>query len=418
MPFLNARCVGSLLIGVAGVFTAWRYDAEPQARKPDESAVAPIMLAWGLAWWLAGAAAEIARFALHADAAAWFVGWLGVTVALLLAAARALRFALARIPTVGLVPALLVIALVEAARMAGSDDHLLRAWHSIPWLGAIVVGLVALRALEREAKLRAVVLAAAHVALVWLGFVLVTESCAWLIRIASERETWRVTTWLLVPALCAMALSAWRAPGRWPFDRWRFAQVRFGVGAVVVAVVAVALVVNFVSDGNPAPLPYVPLLNPLDVTFATVAFAALMWARELRAIGGARGVDAQAIALGGALAGLAWITMSTVRVVHHLADVPFGLHAAWQSGTMQAALALVWTILGIAAMVIANRRRSRAAWIGGATLLGVVVAKLLLVDFANTGTVARIVSFMGVGLLLLLVGYLAPLPPRTTGDPA
>jgi uncharacterized membrane protein len=85
---------------------------------------------------------------------------------------------------------------------------------------------------------------------------------------------------------------------------------------------------------------------------------------------------------------------------------------------MQAALALVWTILGIAAMVIANRRRSRAAWIGGATLLGVVVAKLLLVDFANTGTVARIVSFMGVGLLLLLVGYLAPLPPRTTGDPA
>jgi uncharacterized membrane protein len=42
-----------------------------------------------------------------------------------------------------------------------------------------------------------------------------------------------------------------------------------------------------------------------------------------------------------------------------------------------------------------------AAWIGGASLLAVVVAKLLLVDLANTGTVARIVSFMGVGLLLL-----------------
>jgi uncharacterized membrane protein len=30
---------------------------------------------------------------------------------------------------------------------------------------------------------------------------------------------------------------------------------------------------------------------------------------------------------------------------------------------------------------------------------------------ANTGTVARIVSFIGAGLLLLAVGYFSPLPP-------
>jgi uncharacterized membrane protein len=40
------------------------------------------------------------------------------------------------------------------------------------------------------------------------------------------------------------------------------------------------------------------------------------------------------------------------------------------------------------------------------------VLKLFLVDLSNTGTVARIVSFIGVGLLLLVVGYFSPAPPR------
>ena len=38
--------------------------------------------------------------------------------------------------------------------------------------------------------------------------------------------------------------------------------------------------------------------------------------------------------------------------------------------------------------------------------------KLFLVDLAQAGTVARIVSFICVGLLLLLIGYLEPVPPR------
>jgi uncharacterized membrane protein len=40
-----------------------------------------------------------------------------------------------------------------------------------------------------------------------------------------------------------------------------------------------------------------------------------------------------------------------------------------------------------------------------------VVGKLFLVDLSNTGTVARIVSFVGVGVMLLVIGYAAPVPP-------
>ncbi len=48
--------------------------------------------------------------------------------------------------------------------------------------------------------------------------------------------------------------------------------------------------------------------------------------------------------------------------------------------------------------------------------MGLVVLKLFIIDLGNTGTVARIVSFLGVGALLLVVGYFAPAPPRQQAD--
>jgi uncharacterized membrane protein len=46
----------------------------------------------------------------------------------------------------------------------------------------------------------------------------------------------------------------------------------------------------------------------------------------------------------------------------------------------------------------------------------VVVVKLFLVDLSSTGTIARIASFLSVGVLLLVTGYLAPLPPRQADE--
>ena len=79
---------------------------------------------------------------------------------------------------------------------------------------------------------------------------------------------------------------------------------------------------------------------------------------------------------------------------------------------MQSVLSLLWTVIALATMVVANRKSARTGWIAGAVLLGVVVAKLFVVDLSRVGGVERIVSFIGVGVLLLLIGYLAPVPPR------
>ena len=47
----------------------------------------------------------------------------------------------------------------------------------------------------------------------------------------------------------------------------------------------------------------------------------------------------------------------------------------------------------------------------GIGLLGIVVLKLVLVDLSQTEAIWRVISFLGAGSLILLIGYLAPLPP-------
>ena len=111
------------------------------------------------------------------------------------------------------------------------------------------------------------------------------------------------------------------------------------------------------------------------------------------------------------------MTGMVARGVHQWGAVPFTLRALSGSLTFQASLSVAWGALGLATMVMATRRAWRPAWFAGGALMVAVVAKLFLVDLAGSGTLSRIFSFIGAGLLLLLVGYFSPIPPRETLPP-
>lgn len=48
----------------------------------------------------------------------------------------------------------------------------------------------------------------------------------------------------------------------------------------------------------------------------------------------------------------------------------------------------------------------------GAALLGLIIIKLMLVDSARGG-LSKAISFIGVAILVSIVGYFSPLPPKT-----
>jgi uncharacterized membrane protein len=110
-------------------------------------------------------------------------------------------------------------------------------------------------------------------------------------------------------------------------------------------------------------------------------------------------------------AGFAFVTAATLRGVHHLGGVPWDERIA-SSMLAQTSLTVVWSVLGVVGWVTGSRRGSRPLWLAGAVLMGIVLAKLLLIDRTHLGSGFGIASFIAYGLLCTVIGYFAPAPPR------
>jgi uncharacterized membrane protein len=165
---------------------------------------------------------------------------------------------------------------------------------------------------------------------------------------------------------------------------------------------------------SPAPLPWLPLLNPVDLLHLMLLAGGIAWARSLAAhpVPDARADDAGAWRIIAGVLTFVWLNTVLLRSLHHWTGVPYQPDHLMASTLVQAALSLFWTVLALVLMAGGARRALRPLWMTGAVLMAVVVAKLFLIDLDRSGSVARIVSFLGVGVLMLLIGYLAPVPPR------
>jgi len=191
-----------------------------------------------------------------------------------------------------------------------------------------------------------------------------------------------------------------------------------GLGSMPLAIAGWLwlLYANLTQAGNPAPLPYLPVLNPLDGITLLVVVSLVCWYRAVREshveLAQRLELRGAAIVLGTTL--FIWLNAILLRSIHHWCDVPFTLSGLLDSLTVQATLSICWCLLALAIMTVATRRELRFVWMAGAGLLGVVVVKLFLVDLAGHGSLARIISFVVVGLLILLIGWVSPAPPRIT----
>lgn len=413
---LNANFLGMALIGLAAFATVWAGDRHPDALGPRERALVPVLFCWGLAWWTLGGVDEMRRQIAHparVDAAlAWVVG----TSALALALRRWLAW-----PRIGWAAALLLPAMALAAlEEFRAERTTLTHYGWVVWPLAWLVQWATLRAAEalrasalvdgRERSTVADFVRLAHavsaIALVaWASW----EASEWMRRTTSEGTVW-IACAAALPAIVYLILVAHqRDSARWPFNVHANAYGA-SAGTSVAALLAVWFAfVNVVSPGDPAPLPFAPLANPLDLTLIAALVALWRWADVW-----GRMDDRTRFGWLGAAAFLA-LNGAVVRTAHHWGDVPWRLSALMASKPLHAALTLTWTATALALMLWATRRAVRPAWMVGAVLLAFAVVKLFAIDLAALSGLTRVVAFMGVGALLLVIGYVAPLPPS---DPA
>lgn len=227
-------------------------------------------------------------------------------------------------------------------------------------------------------------------------------------------SSWSMLGWVVVPAVSFWLLRSSLLKNRWPLSEASgLRRTYLGIACTPVALYLLAwcFFSNLVSSGNAAPLPYVPILNPLELGQWLVLAALLLWWRALPDESSAKISEGSVKTLA---AGMGWflLTAMVLRSCHHWAGVDWNAVSLFDSRLAQAALSITWSIMGVLAMLFGNRRASRSVWFVGATLLAVVVIKLFVVELADRGGLYRIISFIGVGLLLLVVGYFAPVPVK------
>lgn len=439
-PIANPRFIGSaMLAGAAFAIASWSREPAPGAARQgafalNEHRFAPFLFWVGFAWWQYALGGEIHRTSpdgqgilvavlepllrLHLT----MLGWVGSAFALHLLALprRARPWPVAATPAWTVVPFMALMALLEWALHPGP----FRAWGWVAWPLALVLHAIMLRGLDGGPPQRW--WSWVHAGGVWLLVLLAGLALESVISEAGLWQTaWAAVVMLVAGTLVLLLLSrrAWfaavREGGPWPLARfgrsylWRAALPL----AVLVALGALAMAVS--SDGDARPLPYVPLLNPTELAVALALAACVLWLQRIRGCDLALPVWSRERhwLLGPAAIGFVALNTVWLRIVHHHAGIAWDAQALFTSFLVQAGYSVLWTLMALALMVGANRRGQRSLWITGAVLLGITVLKLFVIDLSNRGGSERIFVFIAVGLLMLVVGYFAPVPPVARREP-
>jgi uncharacterized membrane protein len=439
-PLANAQFLGAAMLAGGALAIAW-WSRGPQARG-DESALAarfqafehglsPVLFWIGFLWWQSGLGTEIERSWQQPDGSALpmldaaaqvhlkLLAWVGTAFVLHFFALPARRSPW----PIAASPAWTVLIAMAVAAFSGMAvaDHVFQSggWAAWPLAAAMHLALLhRLDAGEPQPWWRWV-----HAGGVWLLVVLAGNLLVFAIGKAQLWQTAWATVMLLVAGTGVLlvlarkrAFAAIAHPRRWPLDRFAPAYLWRAAAPLAALLALGALVVAVHSSGEARPLPYVPLLNPTDLAVGLALAACTAWLLRVRASSLVVPAWVHGKVPLAALAAIAFVAINTVwlRVAHHYAGVAWQAGALFDSFLVQAGYSILWTLLALGAMVAAHRRGLRTPWMVGAGLLGLTVVKLFAIDLSNRGGSERIFVFIAVGLLMLVVGYFAPLPPNAS----
>jgi len=410
LPVFNSVYLGCAFVALAGLFCNWYLARNREALRAWERGLAALAFWWGLLWWTGGGLAELERQVsarYESDGALLFFAGSAVAFGWL---RTRLDWRLAVYPALALLPLMALLAGADVAWMW--KMHPLAALGALTWPLAFAAHIWLLRHFEAPDL---PVLDPLHAGGVWLLAALGAWELSWNIdQLVQGAGIWPLIAWAIVPGVLLAALAMRGERMAWPVRARLSAYLLLGAAPLAAFLLLWVVFVNCTSNGDPAPLPYVPLANPLDLAQAAALLVIVLWLREVRRLELLDLAGERLHALLVLFGAVVFIAANGVllRSLHHYAGVAFDPDSLWHSMLVQAALSIFWSVLALGIMVGATRTKLRALWIVGAALMAVVVAKLFLVDLSNVSGVERIVSFIGVGLLMLVVGYVSPVPPR------
>ena len=388
---LNPAFMSRLLISLSGFAAAFLYHREKHG-------AAVVFYVWGLIWWMALLAAEVEAFVPFGYKIDASVALAALTIALLglvhhFMSATALRWTMA----LGFVIVFLCGMFKVDAAAHVFADYGFYAWIAYGILGGL--GLFTLRdrdgldvGLGHSAWLFGWVFAISS----WLSSTADTQGLAqaWVAAAAVLPSLALVTSLLFVPKIVGFPMKN--------FDSWRPATT------LTSQIFVFLLWIFMLVQNGDAGATWLPIINPVDLSLLGILGLFAVWLRS-ELVSKNSGSSYLSILF------LFFVTISdiTLRSVHHFTDAPWSIDI-WDSAAAQMSLTIVWSLFGMANWIIGSKRGNRGVWKVGVFFIFIVLAKLGLVDREHLSGLMGIGSFLGYGVLCLIVGFLAPAPPSKT----
>lgn len=416
-PVLNGVYLGCLIISLAGFGIAY-LSSRKEKTSGGWYAIAVILFVWSALWWIVGGMSDIQKFVTNHYELSTSVLFFAGSALLFEIIGRRIKWSMLRYAALSLLVFMVLHALLLP--FVGLHLHTLSLYsHPGMYLGYLAWPLafvVQYFILYRNDKLSLqFIIKAQHAVSLWLLTFLAAWELSWWINEAVQGAgTWPQIGWMLLPVAVLIYVSMSRSVFKWPLVVHQQTYLIGGLLPIGIVLWLWSFVINLTANGDPWPLPYVPFLNPLDLAQAFVCVALLKWGFALKASDdrGRMAVPVKLITAGVAWLVFIWLNAVLIRTFHYWGGIDLSYDAMFESVNVQTALSIFWSLLALGTMIFANRKRLRISWFVGAGLLVAVVLKLFMIDLSNSATIARIVSFLAVGILLLVIGYFTPLPPK------
>lgn len=415
IPVFNGFYIGCLAVSFAGLFSAYYLQHKKEVLKNWEGFFPHVMFIWGLLWWFGSGLNEIAEHVINQYEYHLTVVFLALSCLAASQLKRRLDWSLMRFPALAL--GLMLVFIIPLIFVDSSTRHPLANFGYIVWPLTFMIQYIILKGYDEATNIQ--FLRWHHALTLWIITFIITWEASWSIdKLVAGAGTWSFIAWGIIPGIMVMALSSWGKRIVWPVGKHYADYLSVGLAPITAYLLVWTLFTNITMAGDPWPISYIPLINPLDLAIAFTLLAMLRWGlqsyrhdREAH-IPFISTIPARYLTY--ALAGsvFVWFNGILARSLHHWQGVPFNLHSMLGSMEFQAAISVMWSVLALAITVWATKKRNREVWFAGAALLISVVVKLFAIDLSSSGTVERIVSFLVVGLLMLVIGYFSPLPPR------
>lgn len=409
IPVINGNCLGMILIGFAGLFSGYYLMRNQDTLKEWEKPFHVFAMIWGLIWAYMAGVMEI-RYQLPNDfvpsAMIIFTSlfFLGSTFA-----SFRLSWKEMQVPPGLLFPFLAMISLYHLGNIGTNHPFGDLGW--IAWPLGIGGWYYILYRLEK--KWPSAISTAGHVGGAWLFVFILTLEAAWQVHniATKDHEWWAWLTIGILPALSVFLLLQFRQRPTWPFTDFPGAYYTISACGIWFFLFAWELISCFLPS-SPSPVFFLPVLNPIDMCQVFVLIVMGLWILSCHRGKGEEGSFSYVNLLLYCIiiACFSWVNACAARAVSEWADIPYRLPRLIRAGEFHTTISFLWTTISLATMAAASAKGHRKAWFFGAFLIGAVILKLFVYDLDSMG--ARIVSFTGVGVLLLVVGYISPLPPE------